>query len=99
MASDNRSERDDWKLVTAATIMVLIMDNNDYKLGEISAKVSMMVRKQEIFEETVMARLDKIENQVSLAKNFVLFGKLTALTILAVLTFKFGDVSDIWKGK
>lgn len=77
--------------------MVLAMDNNDYKIGEISAKVTMLIERQEKFEEKVVARLDQIESQVSLAKNFMLFGKLSALTVLAVLTFKFGDISDIWR--
>jgi hypothetical protein len=42
-------------------------------------------------------RLKRIEEQLSLGRFMLLAAKAVALTIVAALAFKFGDISALWK--
>lgn len=44
-------------------------------------------------------RLRNIEHQLSFARTLVFFGKALLVAVLAILTFKVGDISTLWKGK
>lgn len=78
-------------------------ESQEYRLGEVSASVRALKETLEthieVNEKThtkLFDQLTLLHAEVSLARNFLLFAKLLGLTVIAVLTFKFGDISTIW---
>ena len=49
------------------------------------------------FDELENVRLRKIEEQLSLGRFMLLILKAVGLTVVLILTFKFGDVTSLWK--
>lgn len=44
----------------------------------------------------IMNKINEMEREIFSAKTIVRFTKAVVLTIIAVLAFKFGDISSIW---
>lgn len=63
--------------------------------------MSRKIEKRWVYEDKQWTRmdqrLDKIEAELSLYKTVIKFGKAVALTVAAVLAFKFGDIKGFWK--
>lgn len=49
-------------------------------------------------EETIMKEIGELKDQLSIYKTFIKFIKTIGLIIVALLTFKLGDVGELIKG-
>ena len=80
------------------------MNDTERELGrlagastEIKDRVNHIDAKLDKHIEDENEQLLKIEQQLSLGRFLLLTAKATALTIVFVLAFKFGDISALWK--
>lgn len=77
------------------------MNNDDWNSHLVEFKVfqskvdGYMERDAETNKE-ILKQIKTLQNQVSLARHFLLFVKLTGYTIIFMLAFKFGDIKTIW---
>lgn len=61
-------------------------------IGWIKANIETLLKNQESFS----VRLIEIEHQISIYKTVIKTIKFTGAALLLVLTFKFGNVADLW---
>ena len=73
----------------ATDISNLSSDNQD-ALKALNVRLDTHVEREE-------NRLKHIENQLSMARFLWMFLKVLVTTIALLLTFKFGDISGLWK--
>lgn len=66
-------------------------------IEEIGNRLERVEEKIDVHVEREERRLQKIEQQLSLGRFLLLFAKAIVLTIVFVLAFKFGDISNLWK--
>jgi len=62
------------------------------KLDSISQRLDQHVEKEE-------GRLRRIEDQLSIGRFILFMTKAVLLTIVAILTLKFGDIINFWRWK
>lgn len=72
------------------------METNDEKIGYLLSKTEELKSDQERIERKVDALTDLVKVKFNTAETFLKALKFLGLAVLAVLTFKFGDVTRLW---
>lgn len=72
-------------------------DANTEEVRELKERIKERWVKEDAIWAKLDHRLDKIEAELSLYKTLIKFSKAIALTVAALLAFKFGDIKGIWK--
>lgn len=72
-------------------------EHNKREIEELQASINKRWDREDIIWSKLDSRLDRIEAELSLYKTLIKFFKAVALTVAAILAFKFGDIKGIWK--
>jgi hypothetical protein len=75
------------------------MENLGYlqaKLESLSSALEKHMEDEGAFKEKIISSLEKLQNEMSLAKHFLLFIRLLGYTIALLIALKFGDVKTLW---
>ena len=72
-------------------------ESNTHHLVEIRGMIERRWRYEDERWVEMDKRLDKIEAEISVYKYAIRFMKAGALTVAAILAFKFGDIKGLWK--
>lgn len=65
----------------------------DIEIGKLSADVDQIKDQMQCID----LKLDKALQQLSMYKNFIMLLKFTGYAAVAILSFKLGDVAEIWR--
>lgn len=74
-----------------------ISEKVDSLSGRLDNHISDERARLESYTEKIDGRLKHIDQQLSLGRFMMLTAKGIGLTVVALLAFKFGDVSHLWK--